>query len=229
MQAGGVGPHAARKLRRPRLPLRPCGPEPVFWESCSQPRVGGAPTALEAHGPRRSQPRPPITVGLTQALNAKPHGTRTPPAPHPHPPGKPQVSQPLVPLVDEFAARLFGELDYMQEGRNAERFQAGRRAALPLRLACFSRRRAFLDCCMLRAPWSRGPMGPTACGADSCEGWRGLLCARRRRAGGIEPPWWTPSPSHPPTRPQRRRRSCTARCRASARRASSGAPRRAAC
>lgn len=35
-----------------------------------------------------------------------------------------QFSQPLTPLVDEFAARLFGELDYMQEGRNAERFQA---------------------------------------------------------------------------------------------------------
>jgi hypothetical protein len=34
----------------------------------------------------------------------------------------PQVSQPLVPLVDEFAARLFGELDYVQEGRNAEKF-----------------------------------------------------------------------------------------------------------
>ena len=27
-----------------------------------------------------------------------------------------QVSQPLVPLVDEFAARLFGELDYVQVG-----------------------------------------------------------------------------------------------------------------
>ncbi|WIA09229.1 hypothetical protein OEZ85_008638 [Tetradesmus obliquus] len=36
----------------------------------------------------------------------------------------PQVSQPLVPLVDEFASRLFAELDYMAEGRNAERFQA---------------------------------------------------------------------------------------------------------
>ena len=35
----------------------------------------------------------------------------------------PQVSQPLVPLVDEFAARLFGELDYVQEGHNCERFQ----------------------------------------------------------------------------------------------------------
>ncbi|PRW44567.1 putative aarF domain-containing kinase chloroplastic [Chlorella sorokiniana] len=34
----------------------------------------------------------------------------------------PQVSQPLVPLVDEFAARLFGELDYVQEGKNAEKF-----------------------------------------------------------------------------------------------------------
>lgn len=32
------------------------------------------------------------------------------------------LSQPLVPLVDEFAARLFGELDYVQEGQNCERF-----------------------------------------------------------------------------------------------------------
>ena len=37
--------------------------------------------------------------------------------------GYAQISQPLVPLVDEFAARLFGELDYVQEGRNAEKFQ----------------------------------------------------------------------------------------------------------
>jgi hypothetical protein len=34
-----------------------------------------------------------------------------------------QVSQPLVPLVDEFAAKLFSELDYVAEGKNAERFQ----------------------------------------------------------------------------------------------------------
>jgi len=33
------------------------------------------------------------------------------------------VSQPLTPLVDEFASRLFGELDYVQEGRNCERFR----------------------------------------------------------------------------------------------------------
>lgn len=33
-----------------------------------------------------------------------------------------QIQQPLVPLVDEFAARLFSELDYVQEGRNCERF-----------------------------------------------------------------------------------------------------------
>jgi predicted unusual protein kinase regulating ubiquinone biosynthesis (AarF/ABC1/UbiB family) len=32
------------------------------------------------------------------------------------------IQQPLLPLVDEFAARLFAELDYVQEGRNAERF-----------------------------------------------------------------------------------------------------------
>jgi len=37
-----------------------------------------------------------------------------------------QISQPLVPLVDEFAARLFGELDYVQEGKNAEKFQVRR-------------------------------------------------------------------------------------------------------
>lgn len=30
-----------------------------------------------------------------------------------------QISAPLVPLVDEFAARLFGELDYISEGKNA--------------------------------------------------------------------------------------------------------------
>jgi len=34
------------------------------------------------------------------------------------------VSQPFVPLVDEFACRLFGELDYVQEGKNCERFQS---------------------------------------------------------------------------------------------------------
>ncbi|GIL77467.1 hypothetical protein Vretimale_2971 [Volvox reticuliferus] len=34
------------------------------------------------------------------------------------------ISQPLVPLVDEFAGRLFAELDYVQEGHNCERFQA---------------------------------------------------------------------------------------------------------
>lgn len=33
------------------------------------------------------------------------------------------LSQPLVPLVDEFAGRLFGELDYIQEGRNCEKFR----------------------------------------------------------------------------------------------------------
>jgi len=33
-----------------------------------------------------------------------------------------EVTQDLVPLVDEFAQRLFGELDYLQEGKNCERF-----------------------------------------------------------------------------------------------------------
>ena len=38
------------------------------------------------------------------------------------PPCALQISQPLTPLVDEFAGRLFGELDYVQEGHNCERF-----------------------------------------------------------------------------------------------------------
>ena len=56
--------------------------------------------------------------------------------------------QPLLPLVDEFAARLFGELDYVQEGKNAERFQvapmpvsahaAGLRCWCSLHDACYS-------------------------------------------------------------------------------------------
>ena len=33
-----------------------------------------------------------------------------------------QISQPLVPLVVEFAMRLFGELDYIQEGHSCEKF-----------------------------------------------------------------------------------------------------------
>jgi len=33
-----------------------------------------------------------------------------------------QIPQPLVPLVDEFAMRLFGELDYIQEGHSCEKF-----------------------------------------------------------------------------------------------------------
>jgi predicted unusual protein kinase regulating ubiquinone biosynthesis (AarF/ABC1/UbiB family) len=32
------------------------------------------------------------------------------------------VQQPLLPLVDEFASRLFAELDYVREGHSAERF-----------------------------------------------------------------------------------------------------------
>lgn len=39
--------------------------------------------------------------------------------------------QPLTPLVDEFASRLFGELDYVQEGLNAEKFQVSQ-AGCPL-------------------------------------------------------------------------------------------------
>ncbi|KAK9815500.1 hypothetical protein WJX72_004714 [[Myrmecia] bisecta] len=34
------------------------------------------------------------------------------------------ISQRLVPLVDEFATRLFGELDYVAEGKSCEKFQA---------------------------------------------------------------------------------------------------------
>lgn len=46
----------------------------------------------------------------------------TPTTPAPTLAAVPQLSQPLVPLVDEFAARLFGELDYVQEGKHAEKF-----------------------------------------------------------------------------------------------------------
>ncbi len=40
--------------------------------------------------------------------------------------------QPLTPLVDEFASRLFGELDYVQEGLNAEKFQVGYNPSSPV-------------------------------------------------------------------------------------------------
>ncbi len=40
--------------------------------------------------------------------------------------------QPLTPLVDEFASRLFGELDYVQEGLSAEKFQVGCKVPFPL-------------------------------------------------------------------------------------------------
>ena len=33
-----------------------------------------------------------------------------------------QITQKLVPLLDEFTAKLFGELDYVREGTNAEQF-----------------------------------------------------------------------------------------------------------
>ena len=34
-----------------------------------------------------------------------------------------EVAQPFAPLVDEFAVRLFGELDYIKEGENCEEFE----------------------------------------------------------------------------------------------------------
>jgi len=34
----------------------------------------------------------------------------------------PEITQPIVPLVDEFAKRLFGELDYVAEGKSCEKF-----------------------------------------------------------------------------------------------------------
>ena len=34
------------------------------------------------------------------------------------------ITTPIVPLVDEFAKKLFAELNYVQEGKNAEKFQA---------------------------------------------------------------------------------------------------------
>eukprot|EP00887_Chlorella_sp_A99_P005015 scaffold4.g5015.t1 len=46
------------------------------------------------------------------------------------------LSQPLVPLVDEFAARLFGELDYEAEGRNAGGFRPVGQPRAFLRCRC---------------------------------------------------------------------------------------------
>lgn len=37
----------------------------------------------------------------------------------------PQISQPLVPLVDEFAGRLFAELDYVQVRKHSVRVHTG--------------------------------------------------------------------------------------------------------
>ena len=43
-------------------------------------------------------------------------------APAPSPPQL-GIAQPLTPLVDEFADKLFKEMDYVMEGRNCERFR----------------------------------------------------------------------------------------------------------
>ena len=68
------------------------------------------------HGPSMQSPPPPpppdTTVATTTTTTATTGDTSL----------AMQISQPLVPLVDEFAGRLFGELDYIQEGHSCEKF-----------------------------------------------------------------------------------------------------------
>lgn len=68
---------------------------------------------------RSQAPEPSLSAGILCAVTILPVCAHLPPLTQ-HP--LQQVSQPLVPLVDEFAARLFGELDYVQEGHNCEKF-----------------------------------------------------------------------------------------------------------
>lgn len=83
---------------------------------------------------------------------------------HARPRPGPQVSQPLVPLVDEFARRLFAELDYVAEGHNAERFRvcayaAGEPASQPVSgLLCATVPGPCLPClCHRTAPLPHPP------------------------------------------------------------------------
>ena len=91
--------------------------------------------------------------------------------------------QPLTPLVDEFAGRLFGELDYIQEGLNAERFQVSalllwKPLCSQLSEQCCSRqcaRHNCLNCHVL--PWpesqqtlcgTRTRVSPASCAVGAC-------------------------------------------------------------
>jgi hypothetical protein len=130
-----------------------------------------------------------------------------------------QISQPLVPLVDEFACRLFAELDYVQVRRLAGWAEPGAG----------------------RAAWLAGwlLLGWLA-------GWAGRLAAAPRqarlfgRARSAPPTTRRPRPltttTHPSPQPPARRatarrsfRRCTAACRACARPRSTGTSPRAAC
>ena len=88
------GAHLAAALTL-RHPLA-AAPTPLYTTPAQEPRSSAPPRCSPAHPP--PPPTPPLCARM-------------------------QISQPLVPLVDEFAARLFGELDYEAEGRNAERFE----------------------------------------------------------------------------------------------------------
>ena len=116
-----------------------------------------------------------------------------------------QISQPLTPLVDEFAGRLFGELDYLAEGRSAERFQA----------RSFVRPRTRAQACAF-------PRDAALCGARRC---MPITCISGRRMCPDHVTAALMCPDHVTAA----RRSCTGTCLALPRPASSGRTPRAAC
>lgn len=94
-------------------------------------------------------------------------------------PGRWVQLQPLLPLVDEFAARLFGELDYIQEGKNSEKFASlyGKvpRVRVPKVYWQYTARRVL---CM---EWIEGALCPlklavvyAACTCQPCDYWRSI-------------------------------------------------------
>ena len=75
------------------------------------------------------------------------------------------LTQDIVPLLDEFAGRLFGELDYVAEGRNCEKFTdlygslpRIRTPKIQCALSCAAANRSSHQVAEHKAcmPWSKG-------------------------------------------------------------------------
>ena len=169
-------------LRRAALPRCAAGPAARAWP-CA-----------------RRRPAPCISTGTT----ARPCRRRQLSCPSRH--ATEQVSQPLVPLVDEFAARLFGELDYVQEGKNAEKFGrlyrcgwrgGGREAA---GAACFGGLTCQQEGKGAGEVWAAAQAaGPAARGARQQIRVEGFAERRPRRLPPSHP--WPP-PARPPACPR---------------------------